>query len=137
MTDLFSPFALRGVTFRNRIGVSPMCQYSCSEDGKPTDWHLAHLVSRAVSGVSLVIAEASAVTPEGRITPRDLGIWGDEHIRPHARLAGAIAAVGAVPAIQLGHAGRKSSMQRPWEGNGPLGPKEIAKGETPWPIVGP
>ena len=93
MTDLFSPFALRGVTLRNRIGVSPMCQYSCSDDGKPTDWHLAHLFSRAVSGVSLVIAEASAVTPEGRITPRDLGIWSDDHIRPHARLAAAIAAV--------------------------------------------
>jgi 2,4-dienoyl-CoA reductase-like NADH-dependent reductase (Old Yellow Enzyme family) len=128
MTDLFSPFALRGVTFRNRIGVSPMCQYSCSEDGKPTDWHLAHLVSRAVSGVSLVIAEASAVTPEGRITPRDLGIWGDEHLRPHARLAGAIAAVGAVPAIQLAHAGRKASRRPPWE---------TGAAEPGWQTLGP
>lgn len=132
MTDLFSPFALRGVTLRNRIGVSPMCQYSCSDDGKPTDWHLAHLVSRAVSGVSLVIAEASAVTPEGRITPRDLGIWSDDHIRPHARLAAAIAAVGAVPAIQLAHAGRKASRRPPWEtgaadpGWQTLGPSEVA-----------
>jgi 2,4-dienoyl-CoA reductase-like NADH-dependent reductase (Old Yellow Enzyme family) len=131
MTDLFSPFALRGATFRNRIGVSPMCQYCCADDGKPTDWHLAHLVSRAVSGASLVIAEASAVTPEGRITPRDLGIWGDEHIRPHARLAAAIAAVGAVPAIQLAHAGRKASRRPPWEtgaavpGWQPLGPSGV------------
>ncbi len=128
MTDLFSPLVLRGVTFRNRIGVSPMCQYSCSDDGKPTDWHLAHLVSRAVSGVSLVIAEASAVTPEGRITPRDLGIWGDEHIRPHARLAGAIAAVGAVPAIQLAHAGRKASRRPPWE---------TGAAEPGWQTLGP
>jgi 2,4-dienoyl-CoA reductase-like NADH-dependent reductase (Old Yellow Enzyme family) len=131
MTDLFSPFALRGVTLRNRIGVSPMCQYCCADDGKPTDWHLAHLVSRAVSGVSLVIAEASAVTSEGRITRRDLGIWSDDHIRPHARLAAAIAAVGAVPAIQLAHAGRKASRRPPWEpgaaepGWQPLGPSEV------------
>ncbi|WP_337877230.1 NADH:flavin oxidoreductase/NADH oxidase [Elioraea sp.] len=128
MTDLFSPLTLRGVSFRNRIGVSPMCQYCCAEDGQPTDWHLAHLVSRAVSGAALVMAEASAVTPQGRITPRDLGIWGDQHIRPHARLAAAIAAVGAVPAIQLAHAGRKASRRPPWE----VGPAEPG-----WQTVAP
>lgn len=128
MSDLFSPLTLRGITLRNRIGVSPMCQYSCADDGKPTDWHLAHLVSRAVSGASLVMAEATAVTPEGRITPRDLGIWSEAHVRPHARLAAAIAAVGAVPAIQLAHAGRKASRRPPWE-NGAA--------EPGWQVLGP
>jgi 2,4-dienoyl-CoA reductase-like NADH-dependent reductase (Old Yellow Enzyme family) len=121
MTDLFSPLTLRGVTFRNRIGVSPMCQYCAGEDGKPTDWHLAHLVSRAVAGPGMVMTEAAAVTPEGRISPGDLGIWSDGHIAPHTRLVSAIAAMGTVPAIQLAHAGRKGSRLPAWQ-NGPAEP---------------
>lgn len=114
MTDLFSPLTLRGVTFRNRIGVSPMCQYCAGDDGKPTDWHMAHLVSRAVAGPGMVMAEASAVTPEGRISPGDLGIWSDDHIASHARMVTAMAAMGTVPAIQLAHAGRKASRNPAW-----------------------
>lgn len=121
MTDLFSPITLRGVTLANRIGVSPMCQYSCADDGLPTDWHLAHLVSRAVGGAGLVIAEASAVTKEGRISPGDLGIWSDSHVAPHARLAAAIAACGSVPGIQIAHAGRKGSRLPAWH-PGPAAP---------------
>lgn len=115
MTDLFSPLTLRGVTFRNRIGVSPMCQYCAGEDGKPTDWHMAHLVSRAVAGPGMVMTEAAAVTPEGRISPGDLGIWSDGHIAGHTRLVAALAAMGTVPAIQLAHAGRKASRLPAWE----------------------
>jgi 2,4-dienoyl-CoA reductase-like NADH-dependent reductase (Old Yellow Enzyme family) len=129
MTDLFSPLALRGVTFRNRVGVSPMCMYSCAEDGLPTDWHMAHLVSRAVAGPGMTMVEASAVVPEGRITPRDVGIWSDAHIAPHARLAAAIAAMGSVPAVQIAHAGRKASRARPWDAPAPA--------ENGWEIVGP
>jgi 2,4-dienoyl-CoA reductase-like NADH-dependent reductase (Old Yellow Enzyme family) len=121
VTDLFAPLTLRGVTLRNRIGVSPMCQYCCGPDGLPTDWHLAHLVSRAVGGAGLTIAEASAVTAEGRISPGDLGIWSEAHVAPHARLAAAIAAVGSVPGIQLAHAGRKGSRLPAWQ-NGPSDP---------------
>ncbi len=124
MTDLFSPFTLRGVTLRNRIGVAPMCQYCAKPDGLPTDWHLAHLVSRAVGGAGVTIAEATAVTPEGRISPGDLGIWSDAHIAPHARLAAAIAAVGSVPGIQIAHAGRKASRNAPWL-NGPADPSWV------------
>jgi 2,4-dienoyl-CoA reductase-like NADH-dependent reductase (Old Yellow Enzyme family) len=127
MTDLFSPLTLRGVTLPNRIGVSPMCMYSCDGDGKPTEWHLQHLVSRAVGGAGMVMAEASAVTPEGRISPDDLGIWSDDQIPGHARLAAGIAAVGAVPAIQIAHAGRKASRNAPWA----EGPAPAARGWTP------
>jgi len=121
MTQLFSPWTLRGVTFRNRIGVSPMCQYCCAEDGLPTQWHLAHLVSRAVAGPGMVMAEAAAVTAEGRISPGDLGIWSDAHLPAHAKLAAAIANAGAVPAIQLAHAGRKASRLPAWD-SGPAEP---------------
>ena len=114
---LFSPFTLRGITLRNRIGVSPMCQYS-SEDGFANDWHLVHLGSRAVGGAGLVIAEATAVVPEGRISPQDLGLWKDEHIEMLSRIFRFIDAQGAVAGIQLAHAGRKASTVRPWEGNG-------------------
>ncbi|TCZ64510.1 NADH:flavin oxidoreductase/NADH oxidase [Roseicella aquatilis] len=116
MTDLFAPLTLRGVTLKNRIGVSPMCMYCCGGDGRPTEWHLQHLLSRAVGGAGLVITEAAAVTPEGRISPDDLGLWGEEHLAGHARLAAGIAALGAVPGIQLAHAGRKASRNAPWEG---------------------
>jgi len=125
MTDLFAPLTLRGVTLKNRIGVSPMCQYCCNGDGRPTEWHLQHLLSRAVGGAGLVIAEASAVTPEGRIAPGDLGIWGEEHIPGHTRLAHGIAAMGSVPGIQLAHAGRKASRLAGWE-HGPAEPGWVA-----------
>ena len=114
MTDLFAPLTLRGVTLKNRIGVSPMCQYCCAEDGIPTDWHYQHLVSRAAGGAGLTITEAAAVSPEGRISPADLGIWTDAQLPAHRRLAAGIAALGSVPGIQLAHAGRKASRNPPW-----------------------
>ena len=114
VTHLFTPLQLRGVRLPNRICVSPMCQYS-SEDGFATDWHLVHLGSRAVGGAGLVMAEATAVTPEGRISYGDLGIWSDEHVDALRRVTGFIAEHGAVPAIQLAHAGRKASTARPWD----------------------
>src|ERR1700677_2127609 len=122
-SHLFSPVQLAGVTFPNRVFVSPMCQYS-SEDGFSNDWHLVHLGSRAVGGAGLVLTEATAVLAEGRITPNDLGIWKDEHIAPLARIADFIHAQGAHAGIQLAHAGRKSSMKRPWEGERLLSPHE-------------
>src|SRR5271169_6273978 len=102
---LFDPLTVRGVTLRNRIGVSPMCQYSC-EDGLANDWHLVHLGSRAVGGAGLVIVEATAVEAIGRIPPQDMGIWTDAHIEPLAKIARFVAGQGAVPGIQLAHAGR-------------------------------
>ncbi len=120
-SQLFSPFTLRGVRFRNRVFVSPMCQYS-SDAGAPTDWHLVHLGSRAVGGAGLVMVEATAVTPEGRISPDDSGIWSDAHVAPFRRIAGFIERQGAVPAMQLAHAGRKASTDAPWRGGGPVGP---------------
>jgi 2,4-dienoyl-CoA reductase-like NADH-dependent reductase (Old Yellow Enzyme family) len=119
---LFSPLSLRDIRLRNRIAVSPMCQYS-SDEGLATDWHLVHLGSRAAGGAGLVMTEAAAVEARGRISPHDLGIWGDEHIQPLARIARFIETQGAVPAIQLAHAGRKASTARPWEG-GQLIPPE-------------
>jgi 2,4-dienoyl-CoA reductase-like NADH-dependent reductase (Old Yellow Enzyme family) len=113
-SNLFTPLQLRDVRLRNRIGVSPMCQYS-SEDGFANDWHLVHLGARAVGGAALVMAEATAVVPEGRISPQDLGIWKDEHIEMLARIFRFIEEQDAVPAIQLAHAGRKASTARPWE----------------------
>jgi 2,4-dienoyl-CoA reductase-like NADH-dependent reductase (Old Yellow Enzyme family) len=126
---LFSPLTQRGVTFTNRIVVSPMCQYSC-EDGFATDWHFVHLGSRAVGGAALVITEAAAVTPEGRISPQDLGIWKDEHIAPLARIVDFIHAEGRHAGIQLAHAGRKASTARPWEGHG-----QVAPGQGGWTDV--
>lgn len=119
MTGLFSPLTIRGVTFKNRIGVSPMCQYS-SDDGKATDWHLVHLGSRAVGGAALVMVEATAVEKRGVISPDDMGIWSDEHIEPLARVARFVNEQGAVSAIQLAHAGRKAGTRSPWKGGGPL-----------------
>ena len=118
---LFQPFTLRSVTLRNRIGVSPMCQYS-STDGFADDWHLVHLGSRAVGGAGLVMAEATAVEARGRISPEDLGLWKDEHIEPLTRVTRFIRAQGAVPGLQLAHAGRKASVSRPWDGDKPLAP---------------
>lgn len=119
MSVLFSPLKLRDVTFRNRIFVSPMCQYS-SLDGFPTDWHLVHLGSRAVGGAGLVMVEATAVAPWGRITPHDSGIWSEAHAEAFSSLARFIKEQGAVPGIQLAHAGRKASTDRPWLGGGPI-----------------
>lgn len=112
---LFDKLNIRGATLRNRIVVSPMCQYS-STDGFANDWHLVHLGSRAVGGAALVFTEASAVLPEGRISPQDLGIYKDDHIEMLARIARFIRSQGALPGIQLAHAGRKASTVRPWEG---------------------
>ena len=120
MSHLFESFDQRGVTFRNRIAVSPMCQYS-SVDGFANDWHLVHLVSRAVGGAGLVMTEAAAVEPEGRITPQDLGIWQDAHIEMLARIVELIHSNGAVAGIQLAHAGRKGSTAPPWDGGDVLG----------------
>lgn len=116
---LFSPLTLRSVTLRNRIGVSPMCQYSCT-DGLANDWHFVHLGARAAGGAGLVIAEATAVAPEGRITPRCLGLWSDKHIEPLARCAQFIKEHGAVAGIQIAHAGRKASAALPWNGGAHL-----------------
>jgi 2,4-dienoyl-CoA reductase-like NADH-dependent reductase (Old Yellow Enzyme family) len=131
MPDLFTPLALRSVTLRNRIGVSPMCQYS-AEDGRVGDWHLAHLGARAVGGAGLVIAEATAVSPEGRITPGCAGLWSDAQIEPWARVARFVEAHGAVAGIQLAHAGRKASAARPWDGARQLAPETGG-----WETIGP
>lgn len=138
MPHLFDEFQLREVTFRNRIGVSPMCQYS-SHDGRATDWHLVHLGSRAVGGAGLVMAEATAVEPQGRITPGCAGLWSDEHVEPLARIVRFLTEHGAVAGIQLAHAGRKASAARPWDGGAlvpdqqggwePIAPSPLAWGE--------
>src|ERR1039458_1551138 len=117
MAHLFDPLAIRGITFANRVFVSPMCEYS-STNGYANDWHLVHLSSRAVGGAGLVLTEATAVLPEGRISPQDLGIWMDAHIEPLARIVRFIHEQGSVAGMQLAHAGRKASTYRPWEGQG-------------------
>jgi 2,4-dienoyl-CoA reductase-like NADH-dependent reductase (Old Yellow Enzyme family) len=119
MSHLFDPFTLRGVTLRNRIGMSPMCQYSAM-DGFPNDWHLVHLGSRADGGCGLIIVEATAVQPEGRISPYDLGLWDDAHVPAFERITRYLSEHGAVAGIQLAHAGRKANTHRPWEGGGPI-----------------
>lgn len=126
---LFTPLALRGVTLRNRIAMSPMCQYS-AEDGFATEWHLVHLGSRAAGGAGLIIVEATAVAPEGRITPGDLGLWDGRHAEKLKEIARFIQAQGATPGIQLAHAGRKASTRRPWEGGGPILPHEPGGWQT-------
>lgn len=128
---LFSPLTVRSVTLRNRIGVSPMCQYSAS-DGLANDWHFVHLGSRAVGGAALVIVEATAVAPEGRITPGCLGLWTDQQAGLLARLAAFLKQHGAVPAIQIAHAGRKASAAVPWRGGAHLSEREGG-----WPTIAP
>lgn len=130
--DLLTPLTLRGVTLRNRIVMSPMCQYSAVE-GLASDWHLVHLGSRAVGGCALVIVEATAVTRDGRISPGDMGIWSDEHVEPLARIARFVEGQGAVPGIQLAHAGRKASCEPPWKGGASLKTPEVGG----WTVVGP
>lgn len=128
---LFAPFKIKNLEFKNRIWVSPMCQYS-SKDGHPTDWHLVHLGSRAVGGAGLVMVEATAVSPEGRISPDDSGIWADAHIASFHRITEFVKSQGAAIGIQLAHAGRKASTLAPWIGEGPAGPE--ARG---WLPLGP
>ena len=123
MTTLFTPLRLRDVVLAHRVGVSPMCQYS-SEDGFANDWHLVHLGGLAVGGAALVMTEASAVLPEGRISPHDLGIWDDRHVEGLARIVDFVHAQGPAAGMQLAHAGRKASVRRPWEGGGVLTPDE-------------
>lgn len=131
MSKLFEKLTLRGVTFRNRIWVSPMCQYS-SEDGFPTDWHFVHLGTRAVGGAGLVIVEATGVSPEGRISPQDSGIWSDEHAESFKRITAFIKTCGAAPGIQIAHAGRKASTAAPWTGG-----KKIEIDDGGWETVAP
>jgi 2,4-dienoyl-CoA reductase-like NADH-dependent reductase (Old Yellow Enzyme family) len=121
--SLFTPLTLRELTFKNRIAVSPMCQYS-SVDGFANDWHLVHLGSRAVGGAGLVLMEATAVAPEGRISPDDMGLWKDEHIEFLSRITNFIHAQGSIAGIQIGHAGRKASTSAPWKGHGALRPEQ-------------
>ncbi len=128
MTDLFAPLALRSVTLRNRIAVSPMCQYSAVE-GRATDWHLVHLGARAAGGAGLVIAEATGVEARGRISPLDLGLWEDGQVDPLARIVRFVEGQGAAAGVQLAHAGRKASTAAPWEGGGPV--PAAAGGWTP------
>jgi len=128
---LFSPLKLRDVVFRNQVFVSPMCQYS-SDNGMPTPWHLVHLGSRAVGGAGLVMVEATAVSPQGRISPDDSGIWSGAHGQAFAPIAKFIEGQGAVPAVQLAHAGRKAATQAPWKGRGKV---DVADGG--WQTIGP
>lgn len=131
MPSLFDPLQLRGLTLSNRIVVSPMCQYS-SVDGFATDWHLVHLGSRAVGGASLVFTEATAVTPEGRISPNDLGIYRDAHVDMLRRIVSFVHTQGSAAGIQLAHAGRKASTSAPWLGGGKVDPVDGG-----WDVVGP
>src|SRR6201993_3415223 len=131
MAHLFDSFTIRDLKFSNRVFVSPMCEYS-SVDGYANEWHLVHLGSRAAGGAGLVLTEATAVLPEGRISPQDLGLWGDDHVEPLARIARFIADQGSVPEIQLAHAGRKASTYPPWERRG-----SIPEAEGGWRPVGP
>jgi len=131
MNKLFSSLKVRGVEFKNRIAVSPMCQYS-SVNGMPTDWHLVHLGSRAAGGNALVIQEATAVSPEGRISPDDAGIWSDEHAEAYKRITAFITSQNSVPGIQIAHAGRKASTYSPWRGNG-----EVRQELGGWQVFGP
>lgn len=132
MSHLFEPLALRSVTLPNRIAVSPMCQYS-SVDGSANDWHLVHLGSRAAGGAGLVLTEAVAVTPQGRISPHDLGLWSDDQIEPLARIVHFISQRGSVAGVQLAHAGRKGSTAPPWENR----PVTLTGKEGGWPIAAP
>uniref|UniRef100_A0A7C2BZY5 NADH:flavin oxidoreductase/NADH oxidase n=1 Tax=Thermus islandicus TaxID=540988 RepID=A0A7C2BZY5_9DEIN len=133
MALLFTPLRLREVRLRNRLAMSPMCQYSATGEGEVTDWHLLHYPTRALGGVGLAIVEATAVLPEGRISPFDLGVWSEAHVPGLAELARRIREAGAVPGIQLAHAGRKAGTARPWEGGKPLGWKGV--GPSPLPFA--
>ncbi|HNR02089.1 MAG TPA: NADH:flavin oxidoreductase/NADH oxidase [Anaerolineaceae bacterium] len=131
MTHLFDPLKIKNITLRNRVGVSPMCQYSYT-DGFSNDWQLVHLGTRAVGGAGLIIAEATAVEARGRITPFDVGIWSDAHIEPLRRVVKVVKENGAVPGIQIAHAGRKACVGQPWTGGKPVQPVDSLW----WPVVG-
>jgi 2,4-dienoyl-CoA reductase-like NADH-dependent reductase (Old Yellow Enzyme family) len=133
---LFQPIELRGVRLRNRIVISPMCQYS-AQDGQVSDWHLVHLGKFAQGGAGAVFVEATAVEKRGRITHGDTGIWDDAHIPGLKKIAEFVRSQGAAPALQLAHAGRKASMARPWYGNGPLTQADFDRGDRPWSTVAP
>ncbi|MEU6537352.1 NADH:flavin oxidoreductase/NADH oxidase [Streptomyces sp. NPDC047000] len=128
MSALFEPFTLRETTIPNRVWMPPMCQYSAAPEGEltgaPNDWHFAHYAARAAGGTGLIVVEATAVTPEGRISPYDLGIWNDTQAEAFRRITRFLTAQGTVPAIQLAHAGRKASTERPWKGGAPVGPEQ-------------
>jgi len=134
--QLLSPFTVRGLTLKNRIVVSPMCQYSAI-DGVATDWHLVHLGRFALGGAGLVFVEATGVEARGRISPGDMGIWNDDQARALARIAEFLKANGAAPGIQLAHAGRKGSTRRPWDGGAELGAEDAARGEPAWETLAP
>ncbi len=134
--ELLSPFTVRGLTLKNRIVVSPMCQYSAI-DGVVTDWHLVHLGRFAIGGAALVFVEATGVEARGRISPGDTGIWNDDQARALARIAEFLKANGAAAGIQLAHAGRKGSTRRPWDGGGELTEQDADKGEPPWETLAP
>ena len=138
MPELFSSLPLRDLEAPNRLAVSPMCQYSCDADGLPTEWHRIHLGSRAVGGAGIVMTEASAVEPRGRITPHDLGIWSDDHAAALEPITRFVREQGAVPGIQLAHAGHKASKTRPWDGNVPIQPDETdPDGAAGWEVLSP
>lgn len=130
-SQLFSPLQIKSIIFKNRITVSPMCQYS-AEDGFANDWHLVHLGSRASGGSGLIIQEATAVSPEARISPSDLGLWSDEHIKKLQSITKFIISQGSIPGIQLAHAGRKASVSSPWYGN-----KKLDRNQGGWETVAP
>ncbi|MFE7119118.1 NADH:flavin oxidoreductase/NADH oxidase, partial [Streptomyces sp. NPDC057654] len=136
MSTLFQPYTLRSLTIPNRAWMAPMCQYSADADGPllgaPNDWHLAHLGARAVGGAGLILVEATAVSPEGRITPTDLGLWNDEQRDAFKRVTRLLEAQGTVPGIQISHAGRKGSTTAPWEGGA-----QRSEDEGGWRTVGP
>ncbi|MFM0047776.1 NADH:flavin oxidoreductase/NADH oxidase [Paraburkholderia sediminicola] len=134
MSKLFEPFSLRGVEFRNRLALSPMCQYE-AKDGLVTPFHGVHYGKFALGGFGLVMVEAAAVSPEGRITHGDIGLWHGAHVEGLAAIAAFIKRQGAVPGIQIAHAGPKASMQRPYDGDGPLTPADGVSGDVPWPVV--
>jgi 2,4-dienoyl-CoA reductase-like NADH-dependent reductase (Old Yellow Enzyme family) len=136
MSKIFEPLTLRGVTLRNRFALSPMCQYTAT-DGHASDYHAIHYGRFALGGFGLLMVEATAVSPEGRITHGDLGLWDDAHIPGLSRIAAFARAYGATPGIQIGHAGPKASIQRAFEGNGPLNETDAARGEHPWAVVSP
>ncbi|MBV8471773.1 MAG: NADH:flavin oxidoreductase/NADH oxidase [Hyphomicrobiales bacterium] len=134
---LFAPFQLRGVTLANRIAISPMQQYAAAADGLPTHFHRQHYGRLSLGGAGLLFTEALAISPEGRVTWADLGIWSDDQVAPLARLVEEIERFGAVPATQLIHAGRKGSVSRPWQGYSPLDAAMAAQGEAPWTTLAP
>lgn len=137
MAVLFDPFQIRGITLKNRVCVSPMSQY-CAQNGYANDWHFAHLSRFALGGCGAVFTEATAVTPAGRRTHGDLGLWEDDQIEALGRIANFIKQQGAVAGIQLAHAGRKASERRPWHGETPVNDEDIGqRNEHPWVAMGP